>query len=215
MAKTTELATTRFTSAMVEIQARRRFLEAIEEHAPHLLDELRQMAGLPDSGLRKSVEKWAVSHHLEMDGGPARWMIQTATSFCLEPGLRGFPGVVGSEWSGLTDDDTRILIQTSWDPLTERRASVKKRILDSVTERMNAIQAKLPKARTEKRVSEHFVWLVRYQIAEISAKDIAAGPPIIELAAVQKALRETASILGLTLRVRPGRPKILLGGTVK
>jgi hypothetical protein len=207
-----EYTNARPTSALVQLHARKQFLKSIEEHAPHLLDELRQLTGAPKLDLKHSIEKWAIEHHLVANGHPVRWIVLSATGFCLIPGLRGFPGVVASEWSGLTDDDTRIVINTSWDPRSEQPAAVKKRILGAVTQRMNVIQAKFPKGRTKKRASEHFTWLVRYQVDKISPKAIAAGPPSVELAAVRKALRETASILGLTLRLPPGRPKMLPRG---
>lgn len=106
-----------------------------------------------------------------------------------------------------------------WDPTTESRDDVKKRIVALVDAELDRIEAKTANGRskvTDKK-AEHFDWLVRYQVLEESGQGISTHlpdrnphrDPIKEYKArtVQKAIAESSQLIGLGLREDPYRDK--------
>jgi len=199
-----------------------RFLDDhVTVESPQVLDGLRALLGGPQDELAVAIKAWARRHRLLKDDRVPRWILRTAQMtlklWTISPASSGWNHAPSSGWSVLTVEDTSISIKTSWDPEFETREDATARIhadlnaqVDQIAEKAASMGAK---TTTEKRRPEHFGWVARYVINGEAPESISASgrPYNATVGSVKQALRETATLLGLTLPPFPpvgkrGRP---------
>ncbi len=162
-------------------------------------------------GLRNSLKKWAARWYL-IDPWCLEWALQTISMWSLNPNFRGWfhnaIAVGRLETENLTVDLGR------WDPSRESRdgfeAKAKAWFEHALKEYCDAVEAQSIgaglKRTPEKRSREHFAWLARFQIRGEKPADIWRFHPVRHHGsrrAVEKAIKDLAQFIGLTLRDRP------------
>jgi hypothetical protein len=188
--------------------ARCLFLNAVLAYAPEVLDELCSIGGQlsPDdlepcsacalAPLQAWATKWGLTDSWALETARATLKFHAAI-----PELRTYRQwpwmALGARWEPA---EWPILI--TWDPLREREAAFRQRVDVYIGQiHMRAKGLGLLKS-PEKREPEHVLWLVRYQVNDWTYEQILDEyrSPDTDISTVEKAVRETARLIGLTLR---------------
>ena len=178
-------------------QARALFLQKISELTPHVLENLSTC------GLGQERE-WAERWHLTDE-----WLIDVARD-TLTTWLK-YPEHSRGQWADPTQGDLvpdwpniplGPLGTQSWDPIFESETAFRSRIEQHILDVRKVAETTGHIKPREKRNLKHFSWLVRFQVNEWSAERILNKflDENAELTTITKALRDTANLIGLTLR---------------
>lgn len=167
--------------------------------------------------LRCCLVRWARSFHLNES-----WLLEIAMRTMergvdLPPTADRLSWAPLQSWRNIPSVSPFVFIGRGWDPIKERRelyrANTRADFESKLREYMDEVSSHSSEALSptpEIRSPAHFNWLARYQVNGESPKSIAenAGKNYhVSPAAVEKAIREIALLVGLPLRRRKrGRP---------
>jgi hypothetical protein len=202
--------------------ARIRFFEALDSYAPQVRASLRELLD-HDGAHDLRIEAWARQHRLLWNGRPPRWIAQAARAtlraWAAKPEYAGWAFGAAVDWDLLPETDTQVTIVSTWNPSgPESEEEARVRLHAEVDRRLDMVERRAcseggVKTRT-KSEHAHFGWLACYVVNRESPEEIArkGRPHHVAATSVKKALRETATLLGLTLPQFPptgkrGRPR--------
>jgi hypothetical protein len=213
----------------VQIDARIKFLEAVNELAPSATRALLELAAAHDfRANRCPFEEWGTQFHLLYQHHIADWVRwsarMTVMFWDIQPPERRFPMLVpmpplpfGAE-ATFTPGECRInLPELAWNPLGpvlgavagETRAECRDRILELVDAELDRIEQSVNNRGARpcpvKRDLDHFRWSVRFQVNGEPVQNIAHSPD--HARTIRAAIGEVLELIGLDKRQdRRGRP---------
>jgi len=178
------------------------------------------------AGLRAALEAWANRLGFKAQD----WLLEQALQtlevwhrcpFLLEEPLEWavYPGA--SYWAPVSPQERRLVFQDpGWNPAEETWAAAEKRIRQAFEQHLKAYRERIERRARErgfKRPAEkrarsgpedlHFEWLVRHQVqgwtCERIAEEYGGADQAVSPVAIDRAIRETARLIGL--RITPHR----------
>jgi len=217
----------------VQVDARRRFIEALNDLARPALESLLELAGACDCDAATCpFNEWARQFGLTKNGTIADWLLYPARltvqlwraiPATRVPFLLNFQAVeLSVSLSSLPPETCRITSpEVAWNPLGpafsvpgavpgETRAQCRERIMALVDAELGRIERSMKARRLRpcpvKRGDQHFEWAVRFQV---NAEPIRALATTLEhQRTVRAAITGLLSLILLDQRIdRPGRPR--------
>jgi hypothetical protein len=216
----------------VVADARRKFIDMLNEYAPPAVESLLDLAGAHeyDAG-RCSYGEWARQFNLTSNGRIADWLLYparlTVSTWQAIPGMRApillnfQPGELPIKLPNFAPADCRIkLPELGWNPYGpalsvpgavegETRADCRERIMRRIEAELDRIERAARRRGAQpcpaKRDSQHFEWCVRFQVNREPIRSMAAS--LEHERTIRAAIADVLGLIGLDKRRDlPGRP---------